>query len=131
MVLGVFMKVKDVMVKDVETLDINSNLEDVLRNFVEKGHGSAVVTKDNVKVGIVTTWDVLEAIAEGDDLSEVKVWEVMERDLVTISPEASIREAANKMVTNVVWRLLVEEDDKIIGMISATDILKAKMAKRY
>ncbi|MDI9624165.1 MAG: CBS domain-containing protein [Methanothermobacter sp.] len=125
------MKVKDVMVKDVETLDINSNLEDVLRNFVEKGHGSAVVTKDNVKVGIVTTWDVLEAIAEGDDLSEVKVWEVMERDLVTISPEASIREAANKMVTNVVWRLLVEEDDKIIGMISATDILKAKMAKRY
>ncbi|MDI3483923.1 MAG: hypothetical protein PWQ74_510 [Methanobacteriaceae archaeon] len=131
MILGVFMKVKDVMVKDVETLDINSNLEDVLRNFVEKGHGSAVVTRDNVKVGIVTTWDVLEAIAEGDDLSEVKVWEVMERDLVTISPEASIREAAAKMVTNVVWRLLVEEDDEIIGMVSATDILRAKMAKRY
>lgn len=130
-ILGVFMKVKDVMVKDVETLDINSNLEDVLRNFVEKGHGSAVVTRDNVKVGIVTTWDVLEAIAEGDDLSEVKVWEVMERDLVTISPEASIREAATKMVTNVVWRLLVEEDDKIIGVVSATDILRAKMAKRY
>jgi len=129
--LGVFMKVKDVMVKDVETLDINSSLEDVLKNFVEKGHGSAVVTKNNVKVGIVTTWDVLEAIAEGDDLNEVKVWEVMERDLVTISPDADIREAASKMVTNVVWRLLVEEDDEIIGMVSATDILHAKMAKRY
>lgn len=79
------MRVEDVMVTDVDTLDINASLEDVLRNYVENGKGSSVVVKDGARVGIVTTWDVLEAIAEGDDLAEVKVWEVMERDLVTIS----------------------------------------------
>src|SRR5690606_23051185 len=128
---GDFMRVEDVMVTDVDTLDINASLEDVLRNYVENGKGSSVVVKDGARVGIVTTWDVLEAIAEGDDLAEVKVWEVMERDLVTISPRATIKEAAEKMVKNVVWRLLVEEDDEITGVISATDILKAKMARRY
>lgn len=46
-------------------------------------------------------------------------------------PRATIKEAAEKMVKNVVWRLLVEEDDEITGVISATDILKAKMARRY
>jgi len=125
------MRVEDVMVTDVDTIDITASLEDVLRNYVENAKGSSVVVKEGVRVGIVTTWDVLEAIAEGDDLAEVKVWEVMERDLVTISPRATVKEAAEKMVKNVVWRLLVEEDDEIIGVISATDILKAKMAKRY
>lgn len=120
------MRVEDVMVTDVDTIDITASLEDVLRNYVENAKGSSVVVKDGVRVGIVTTWDVLEAIAEGDDLGEVKVWEVMERDLVTIPPSATIKEAAEKMVKNVVWRLLVEEDDEIIGVISATDILRPR-----
>jgi CBS domain-containing protein len=125
------MKVKDVMITDMETIDENDDLEKVLKNSVEKGKGSFVVTKEGLKVGIVTTWDVLEAVAEGDDLSEVKAWEVMERDLVTISPSATLKDAAHQMVNHVVWRLLVEEEDIIIGMVSATDIFKAKMEKRY
>jgi CIC family chloride channel protein len=55
----------------------------------------------------------------------------MERDLVTIDPTVSLKEAAKQMVNHVVWRLLVEEDDNIIGMVSATDIFQAKMDKRY
>jgi CBS domain-containing protein len=128
---GDIMKVKNVMITDMETIDENDDLESVLKNSVEKGKGSFVVTKEGVKVGIVTTWDVLEAVAEGDDLSEVKAWEVMERDLVTISPSATLKEAAHHMVNHVVWRLLVEEDDAIIGVVSATDIFRAKMEKRY
>ncbi|MCK9152446.1 CBS domain-containing protein [Methanobacterium alcaliphilum] len=125
------MKVENVMITDMDIIDENENLEEVLKNSVEQGKGSFVVAKEGVNVGIVTTWDVLEAIAEGDDLSEVKAWEVMERDLVTIDPSASLKEAAHQMVNHVVWRLLVEKNDEIIGMVSATDIFKAKMSKRY
>ncbi|MDO9044424.1 MAG: CBS domain-containing protein [Methanobacteriaceae archaeon] len=125
------MNVKDVMITEMSTIDENESLEELLKNSVEKGKGSFVVTSDNIKVGIVTTWDVLEAVAEGDDLSEVKAQEVMERDLVTILPTASLKEAAHQMVNHVVWRLLVEEDGEIMGMLSATDIFKAKMDKRY
>lgn len=128
---GDFMNVKDVMITEMSTIDENESLEEVLKNSVETGKGSFVVTSDNIKVGIVTTWDVLEAVAEGDDLSEVKAQEVMERDLVTILPTASLKEAAHQMVNHVVWRLLVEEDGEIMGMVSATDIFKAKMDKRY
>lgn len=125
------MIVKEVMITDMDTIDEKESLEVVLKNAVEKGKGSFVVTKDGIKAGIVTTWDVLEAIAQGDDLSEVKAWEVMERDLVTISPLATLKEAAHQMVNHVVWRLLVEEEGEIIGMISATDIFRVKMSKRY
>lgn len=124
------MKVKDVMITEMSTIDENESLEEVLKNSVEKGKGSFVVTSENIKVGIVTTWDVLEAVAEGDDLSEVKAHEVMERDLVTILPTATLKEAAHQMVNHVVWRLLVEEEGEIVGMVSATDIFKAKMDKR-
>ncbi|MBU4535015.1 MAG: CBS domain-containing protein [Euryarchaeota archaeon] len=125
------MIVRDVMITNMDTIDENESLEEVLKNAVEDGKGSFVVTKDAIKSGIVTTWDVLEAIAQGDDLSEVKAWEVMERDLVTISPSATLKEAAHQMVNHVVWRLLVEEKDEIIGMVSATDIFRVKMTKRY
>jgi len=121
------MKVKDIMISDMDTIKEDATLEDVLKNGVESEKGSFIVTKGAKNIGIVTTWDVLEAIAEGDDLSEIKVWDVMERELVTVSPEATLKEAASTMVQNVVWRLLVEENDKIIGMISATDIFKAKL----
>lgn len=127
---GNVMKVKDVMITEMSTIDENESLEEVLKNSVEKGKGSFVVTSENIKVGIVTTWDVLEAVAEGDDLSEVKAHEVMERDLVTILPTATLKEAAHQMVNHVVWRLLVEEEGEIVGMVSATDIFKAKMDKR-
>ena len=122
------MKVKDIMISDMDTINEDASLEDVLKNGVEREKGSFIVTKGAKNIGIVTTWDVLEAIAEGDDLSEIKVWDVMERELVTVSPEATLKEAASTMVQNVVWRLLVEENDKIIGMISATDIFKAKLS---
>ncbi|PKL67402.1 MAG: CBS domain-containing protein [Methanobacteriales archaeon HGW-Methanobacteriales-1] len=125
------MNVKNVMITEMSTIDENESLDEVLKNSVEKGKGSFVVTSENVKVGIVTTWDVLEAVAEGDDLSEVKAHEVMERDLVTISAMATLKEAAHQMVNHVVWRLLVEEEGEIVGMVSATDIFKAKMDKRY
>ena len=125
------MNVKNVMITEMSTIDENESLDEVLKNSVEQGKGSFVVTSENVKVGIVTTWDVLEAVAEGDDLSEVKAHEVMERDLVTISAMATLKEAAHHMVNHVVWRLLVEEEGEIVGMVSATDIFKAKMDKRY
>ncbi len=128
---GNVMNVKNVMITEMSTIDENESLDEVLKNSVEKGKGSFVVTSENVKVGIVTTWDVLEAVAEGDDLSEVKAHEVMERDLVTISARATLKEAAHQMVNHVVWRLLVEEKGEIVGMVSATDIFKAKMDKRY
>ena len=123
------MKVKNIMISEMDTINEDSSLEDVLKNGVEREKGSFIVTKGAENIGIVTTWDVLEAIAEGDDLSEIKVCDVMERDLVTVSPEATLKEAASTMVKNVVWRLLVEEGDHIIGMISATDLFKAKLAK--
>ncbi|MGC9517028.1 MAG: CBS domain-containing protein [Methanomicrobiales archaeon] len=122
------MRVKNIMISKMDTITEDASLEDVLKNGVETEKGSFIVTKGEENIGIVTTWDVLEAIAEGDDLSEIKVWDVMERELVTISPEATLKEAASTMVKNVVWRLLVEENDQIVGMISATDIFNAKIS---
>ncbi|MBM4240448.1 MAG: CBS domain-containing protein [Euryarchaeota archaeon] len=123
------MKVKDIMIQKMDRMDENETLQKVLENAVEREKGSFIVTKNGKNVGIVTTWDVLEALAEGDDLAEVPIHDVMEEDLVTISTEATLQEVALEMVNHVVWRLLVEEDGEIIGVISATDLFKVKLAQ--
>lgn len=118
------MKVKEIMIQEVDTIDENQTLKEVLKKAVESKKGSFIVTRDKKNVGIVTTWDVLEAISHKEDLSEIKVCDVMEEDLVTISADATLKDAAKTMVDEVVWRLPVEEEGMLVGIVSATDIFR-------
>ena len=119
------MKVKEIMIQEVDAIDENQTLKEVLKKAVESKKGSFIVTRDKKNVGIVTTWDVLEAISQEEDLSKIKVCDVMEEDLVTISADATLKEAAKIMVDEVVWRLPVEEEGRLVGIVSATDIFRA------
>lgn len=61
-------------------------------------------------------WNVLE---------ESHVAEIMTRSLHTVSPGDSVREAARAMLDVRVHRLLVVEDERLIGVISTTDVMEA------
>lgn len=61
-------------------------------------------------------WDVLE---------EHTVGEVMSRALLALGPDAEAREAARLMLRSGVHRILVMEDDRLLGVVSTTDIVKA------
>lgn len=124
------MEVKELMVEGVDTISENETLMTALKKSTEEGEGgSLIVEKNGNVVGIITTWDILEAIGDKNNLDNVKVQDTMETHLVTVHTDTPIEEAAKEMVDHGVWRLPVEESGQIVGIVSATDILVDRMRK--
>lgn len=62
---------------------------------------------------------------EWNALEEHTVAEVMSRTVTALGREASVREAAELMLKAHVHRILVMEDEKLVGLVTTTDVLKA------
>jgi CBS domain-containing protein len=94
--------------------------------------GLPVVTPAGRVVGVVSATDVLQASAEPEDArARATLFEhTMVRDLMTpdpyvIQPDADVREAAKHMRYADVRRLFVEDQGKLVGVITQTDIAHA------
>ena len=124
------MEIRDIMVEVVETISENETLETALKKLTEECEGgSLIVEKNGEVVGIVTTWDILEAIGNNDNLKNVKVHDTMETHLVTVHIDTPIEKAAKEMADHGIWRLPIEEAGQIVGIVSATDILIDRIGK--
>jgi CBS domain-containing protein len=119
------MNVKDIMKKDVVEIKRDATALDAMRIMIEHDIGSLLVDGKN-KFGIITRKDIVnKVIAYGKDLSEVKVGEILNEPILTISSDLSLKEAARLMAKTNVRRFPVMENGDIIGLISNSDILRA------
>jgi CBS domain-containing protein len=127
------MRVADVMQTPVRAVQSDATVAEVVQRLADT-HVSGVPVVDNGGrlVGVVSTTDVLEAEATADGQHERQVLfenttaeDIMTRRPLTISPQADLREAAQEMLYAEVHRLFVEEDGKLVGVISQTDIVRA------
>ena len=69
--------------------------------------------------------EVCDAVAREPLSEETLVRDLMTRRALTIAPDAEVTEAAQKMLCADVQRLFVTEGDRVVGVISATDIVRA------
>jgi CBS domain-containing protein len=84
-----------------------------------------VVKEKGDFVGIVTEKDLInKVVAEELYPGDVKIGQIMSKDLVSVLANESIEDAAKLMRNKGVRRLVVIEDDIIIGVITETDITK-------
>ena len=60
----------------------------------------------------------------GRRLAKTEVADIMITDVVTIEPDASLQDAANRMVSARIHRLPVVEQDRLVGILSAFDFMK-------
>ncbi|RQG89270.1 CBS domain-containing protein [Natrarchaeobius halalkaliphilus] len=70
---------------------------------------------------IISSTDVLDAVAEGQDVTELVVSDVMTTDVETAAPDLYMEEVAAMMTTYGIKHLPVVDDD-YVGMISSTDV---------
>jgi CBS domain-containing protein len=116
--------VKDLMTKNVVTIDANKTVVEAAVLMSENDIGDLIVMDNNTPVGIITERDfVRRVLAEGKS-TESKVSEVMTRPLKVIDPDAPIKEAARRMVNKRIRRLPVIKDNKLVGIITAADFAK-------
>lgn len=125
--------VADVMSRGIVVCRQATKLHQAARAMTERRSRSLVVVDPYGEPrGIITGWDLLDALrAHGDGAEEKTVVEIMHPPL-TISPAASLREAADLMISNHVHRLLVLDPSQPeifpLGLISTSDIV-AEMAE--
>jgi len=119
------MLVKEAMKKDVKTIRPSDTIKDAAVLMNENRIGSLVVISGTGAVtGIVTERDILtDVVAAGKNPEDVKVEDVMTKDLITISPEKSLEDAADLMTKNKIKKLPVIEGGKLVGIITATDLI--------
>jgi CBS domain-containing protein len=124
--MEVNMFVSDAMSTPVITVDVDTTVYDVANIMKDNNIGCVVVVeKDSKPLGIVTERDlVINIVAKNLKPKDVLVRDIMSTKLVTISPTATLMDAAKKMAEKNVKRLPVVEGEKLLGIITVSDIAK-------
>ena len=126
--------VRDWMTYEVVTVNPDTTVPDAHKLMTEEEiRRLPVVDRKGRLVGIVTLGDVRGA--EPSSATSLSIWEmnyllsrltikqIMKSNLITVAPEATIGEAATKMLTNRVAGLpVVDEKDNLVGIITESDI---------
>jgi acetoin utilization protein AcuB len=129
------MLVKDRMTSDPLTITTDTSLKDALELIRSKPFRHLPVLDENDKlVGIVTEKSLVYAaptptttlsVFEVDYiLSRTKVGQIIQGPVITVGPDLPIEEAARVMVDHRIGCLPIVEDDKLLGIISDTDIFR-------
>ncbi len=107
----------------VVTAEADDPLAEAASTMAFEEIGSVVVLDDGVFVGIVTEHDLVRAVAEGVDLDRTAVRDYMTRDPVVVEPDDEVEHAIHQMVGAGARHLPVVTAGKVVGMLSARDLL--------
>jgi len=128
------MLVRDVMTRNLITVDPETSFTDALKIMRKNKIRRLPVLEKGKLVGIVTEKDILYASPSKATtldiwelhylLNKLKIREIMTRDVVTIQEDTPVEEAAKIMVDNKIGALPVVKGDELVGIITETDIFK-------
>ncbi len=116
--------VRNLMTEDVETVSPVATVEELTQRMMFERHtGYPVVDSTGAVVGIVTLSDVRDL--DPHSRHEVRVRDVMTEDVLSVDPDEEAFEALMTISRNNVGRVVVLEDDDLVGVISRSDVMKA------
>ncbi len=116
---------KDIVQKDFLSLQPDTSALEAARQMKAKRHGFAIIASPSTgPVGIVTEWDYLsKVVAEAKDASQVKLADIMTRDLVGVDANDGLDQVAQLMAQRGIRRVLVLRNHDVIGVITASIML--------
>ncbi|MBW9222378.1 CBS domain-containing protein [Methanothermococcus sp. SCGC AD-155-C09] len=118
--------VSEVMSTPVETVKLDATAYDAANILKTKKIGCVVVVADDSMkpVGLITEKDlVLKIVARNLKSKEVLIKDIVSPKLISISPKATIMDAAKLMAKKNIKRLPVIENDELLGIITVSDIV--------
>ena len=119
------LKAKDLMTKDVITVSEDMSIVELAKVLYEnKISGVPVVDKDKKLVGVVTEKDLINIIFSGN-VRNTKVGDIMSRNIIKFTPDTDIDKIALAISEKNVRRVIIVDDkDKVVGIVSRRDIIK-------
>ena len=116
-------QIRDIMEKNVITIGHDKSSLDAAKLISEKDISFLVVIKDGNPIGVVSERDFVRKItAEDKQSSKIPLSEIMSFKFRWVDPTTEIEEAVQKMLNHNIRRLLVLENEKLVGVITQTDL---------
>lgn len=118
------MKCKDIMSKAIKSCNYNCNVKEAAQIMKKFDTGAVpVVDAMNKPLGVITDRDItINAVAESKHPDDLKVLNLMTKNIVSVQEDDPIEVAAQKMKQHKVRRILVVDDeDRLKGIISLAD----------
>ena len=116
--------VEDIMSTPVETIDPDTTMKDADQKMLRHGHSGLVVKNGNDEIiGIISRRDIDKV--RNYDLLHAPVKGYMRRNVITMKPDASLKEVQDAIVEHDIGRLpVVNDEDELVGIITRSDLLK-------
>ncbi len=119
------LKVEDVMVKEVITLDDESTTKEAADIMNKFEIGCLIAVRKGKAVGIITERDLLKrVVAEAKDANRTKVKDIMTSPLVVVEPDMELEEAVKMMFQMKIKKLPVVDGKRLVGLVTLTDIAR-------
>ncbi len=116
-------QIRDIMEKNVVTIDEDSSVLDAAQLLKEKEISFLVITKNNKPIGVVTESDFVRKLVVDDKIaSKTSLSEIMSYKFRSVESSTDIEDAIQKMLNNKIRRLLVIDQEKLVGVITETDL---------
>ena len=116
-------QIRDIMEKNVITIEKNKTAQDAAKIIAEKDISFLVIMNEGKPQGVLSESDFVRKIAaEGKNASEVKISEIMSYKFRSVGPTTTIEDAIQKMLNNNIRRLLILDNEKLVGVITQTDL---------
>ena len=124
------MELKDLKVEEFTTpnplqVTVGTNLEQAWKTMFEHKIRHILIHKENDVVGIVSSRD-LTTFSQATNFNDMKVEDIMSKDIYTVSPETPLFEVALKMSEEKIGSAVIyDPEEKALGIFTATDALNA------
>ena len=115
--------VRDIMTKNVICVDASVSANQAAKMMEDTGVGSLVVTEKNTPVGIITDRDFAIKVVANAYPIDTPVKRIMSSPLYSITPGESVWMISEFMAARGIRKLPVIDDDKVVGIVTATDIV--------
>jgi len=116
---------------DIWSIGPNASVYEAIELMAEKSVGALVVLEDDRTVGIISERDYARKVTLKERSStETKVSEIMTTSIVYGRLEQTVEECLSKMTEERIRHLPIQEGEKLVGMLSIGDLVKATIAEQ-
>ncbi len=111
---------------DVYSVSMDTPVFDAIKMMSDKGVGALLVMESGKLIGIISERDYTrKVILKGKSSKETPVKEIMSAPVIFTSPDAPIEKCMAMMTARRIRHLPVLDDDKVVGVVSIGDLVKA------
>ncbi len=119
-------RIKDIMTKDVISMDSSRTIKDAAKIMIEKNISSLIIIQNNEPVGIIRERDFLKKVIVKDSKFSDRILDIMSTTMIYADPEQTIWDVIDLMKSRKMNSIpVISDKNEILGMVKFSDFLKA------